>query len=130
MELREKLDEYKRLLKIAEKLAIELDDARDASPKSPRIDGLPRSGKQTTLDLQMEIIESAEKRFEKARERALKQLAEIEDLIDSLPDREMQRVLYFRHVYTMKWMDVADRMHCCERTAQRIHRKALEEMCK
>lgn len=129
MELREKLDEYKRLLKIAEKLAVELDDARDGRPKSPKMDGLPRSCKQTTLDLQMEIIESAEQRFEKAREKALKQLEEIEDMIDTLP-YEMQAVLYFRHIYRLKWSEVAERIHWSESTARKIHRKALEEMCK
>ena len=52
-----RLTDYKALMKEAERLALELDDARNATPKSPQITGMPHSGNQTTLDLQMEIIE-------------------------------------------------------------------------
>ena len=122
------LDAYKAAMREAERLAVELDDARNATPKSPKMTGMPRSGNQATLDLQMEIIESAQKRFEEARERALERLNELEDIIDQLPDYEQQAVLYFRHIYRMKWNDVADRMHWSQSTVQRIHARALKEL--
>lgn len=130
MDVKTKITDFKEAMKRAERLALEVDDARNATPKSPNTDGMPRSGKQTTLDLQMEIIEAAQTRFDKAREEALEQLSELEDLIDQLPEWEQKKVLYFRHIYRMKWMDVAERMHCHERTAQRIHAKAIKEMQK
>ena len=124
----DKIAEYREAMKRAERLALELDAAMDARPRSPKLTGLPRSGQNATLDLQMEIIEAAEKRFEAAREMALEKLSELEEEIDSLEEYEQKMVLYFRHIYRMKWSDVADRMHWSERTVRRIHAKALEEM--
>lgn len=127
MDMKAKIADYRAAMKRAEILALEVDDARNATPKSPNMDGMPRSGKQTTLDLQIVIIEAAQARFEKAREAALEQLNELEDLIDQLP-WELQKVLYFRHIYRLKWSDVADRMHVSESTARRMHNKAIKEM--
>lgn len=126
----EELNELKYLLREAERLSRELDDARNATPQSPRITGLPHSGTQTTLDLQMERIESAEKRFDKARERYLERLNEIEDMFDEIDDCRYHDVLYFRHIYLMKWGDVAERMHYAESTVRGFHTKALAEMAR
>ena len=123
-----RLTDYKALMKEAERLALELDDARNAAPKSPQITGMPHSGNQTTLDLQMEIIEAAEKRFFAARDRALTRLEEIEDKIDSLDDPQLRRVLYFRHVYRLNWYEVAEKMHYSKSSVQRFHRQALKEL--
>lgn len=130
MDMKTKVRDFKTAMKQAERLAVELDDARNATPKSPNMDGMPRSGCQTTLDLQMEIIESARKRFELARENALEQLNELEELIDALPEYEQKMVLYFRHIYRLKWCEVAERMHWSESTVRRIHAKAMKEMQK
>lgn len=123
-----RIDDFREALKEAERLALELDDAMNATPKSPQMTGMPRSGNQTTLDIQVEIIESARQRFEAARDRMLERLTQLEDVIDSLPDREQQRVLYFRHIYRMKWCDVAEKMHWSERTVQRLHNKAIQTL--
>jgi DNA-directed RNA polymerase specialized sigma subunit len=128
MDMKAKVRDFKAAMKRAERLAIELDDVRNATPKSPNMDGMPRSGCQTTLDLQMEIIEAATKRFELAREEALEQLSELEELIDRLPEFELKSVLYFRHIYRLKWCDVAERMHWSESTVRRLHAKAMKEM--
>lgn len=128
MDMKAKVRDFKAAMKRAERLAIELDDVRNAAPKSPNMDGMPRSGCQTTLDLQMEIIEAATKRFELAREEALEQLSELEELIDRLPEFELKSVLYFRHIYRLKWCDVAERMHWSESTVRRLHAKAMKEM--
>ena len=123
-----RITDFKAAMKEAERLALELDDARNASPKTPKITGMPRSGNQATLDLQMEIIEATSKRFEAARDRALNKLNELEDIIDSLPEREQQKVLYFRHIYRLKWCEVAERMHWSERTVRRIHARAIKAL--
>ena len=130
MDVKTKITDFKDAMKRARRLAAELDAAMDPRPRSPKLTGMPRSGQNTTLDLQMEIIEAAQIRFDKAREEALEQLSELEDLIDQLPEWEQKCVLYFRHVYGWKWSKVADEMHCHERTAQRIHAKAIKEMQK
>lgn len=128
MNARDALAELKALMKEAERLALALDAERDARPRSPQMTGMPRAGNNTTLDIQMERIESAEKRFEKARERYLERLSEIEDLMDQVTDCRYQRVLYFRHIYLMKWEEVAERMHYAESTVRGFHKKALEDM--
>lgn len=126
--MKEKIADFREAMRKAEMLALELDDARNATPKSPNMDGMPRSGRQTTLDLQMTVIESAQKRFEAAREIALEQLSELEEMIDSLPEFDQKLVLYYRHIYRLKWCDVAERMNWSESTVRRIHAKALKEM--
>ncbi len=126
--IKEKIADFREAMRKAERLALELDDARNATPKSPNMDGMPRSGRQTTLDLQMTVIESAQKRFEAAREIALEQLSELEEMIDSLPEFDQKLVLYYRHIYRLKWCDVAERMNWSESTVRRIHAKALKEM--
>jgi len=126
--MKEKIADFREAMRKAERLALELDDARNATPKSPNMDGMPRSGRQTTLDLQMTVIESAQKRFEAAREIALEQLSELEEMIDSLPEFDQKLVLYYRHIYRLKWCDVAERMNWSESTVRRIHAKALKEM--
>lgn len=128
MDVNGKIMSFREAMKRAERLALELDDARNATPKSPKLDGLPRSGSQTTLDLQMEVIERASTRFEQAREEALEELNELEELIDQLPEYRQKQVMYFRHIYRMKWAEVADRMHYSESTVRRIHAKTLKEM--
>lgn len=130
MDVKERLAELHAMLKEAERLAEALDDARNATPKSPQMTGMPRANHQTTLDLQMEIIERAREKFEKARENALEKLNEIEEMIDGLESYDQQKVLYFRHIYRMKWTEVADRIHFSERQAQRIHARALEALAK
>lgn len=126
--IKEKIADFREAMRKAERLALELDDARNATPKSPNMDGMPRSGRQTTLDLQMTVIESAQKRFEAAREIALEQLSELEEMIDTLPEFDQKLVLYYRHIYRLKWCDVAERMNWSESTVRRIHAKALKEM--
>lgn len=127
-ETRDRIAEVKAMIKEAERLALELDDARNATPKSPKMTGLPRSWNQATLDLQMEIIESAQKRFDAARERMLDRLAEIEDMIDRLEDPRSRRVLYFRHIYRLNWYDIAEKMHYSKSSVQRFHAKAIKEL--
>lgn len=124
----DKIAEYREAMKRAERLALELDAAMDARPRSPKLTGLPRSGQNATLDLQMEIIEAAEKRFEAAREIALEKLSELEEEIDRLDEYEQKMVLYLRHIYRMRWSDVADRMHWSERTVRRIHARAVRSL--
>ena len=128
MDVKQTLRQYWPALTYAQKCFRELDDARNATPKSPNMDGMPRSGRQTTLDLQMTVIESAQKRFEAAREIALEQLSELEEMIDTLPEFDQKLVLYYRHIYRLKWCDVAERMNWSESTVRRIHAKALKEM--
>lgn len=126
----DKIAEYKEALKRAERLALELDAAMDVRPRSPKLTGLPRSGQNATLDLQMEIIEHAQKRFEAARDIFLEKLSELEEEIDSLEEYDQRMVLYFRHFYRMKWNEVAERMHWSERTVRRIHARALKALAK
>ncbi len=128
MDIRGKLINYKALLKKAMILADEVDDARNATPKSPPMTGMPRGNHQTTLDLQMEIIESAQKRFDAAREAYLEELNEIEDLIDTIEDKRYRRALYFHYIYGWKWEKVAEKMHYSESSVRRFHAKALKEM--
>ncbi len=130
MDVKTKVRDFRAAMKRAERLALELDAAMDPRPRSPKLTGMPRSGQSATLDLQMEIIEAATKRFELAREEALEQLNELEELIDRLPEFDLKSVLYFRHIYRLKWCEVAERMHWSESTVRRIHAKAMKEMQK
>ena len=128
MEIKDKIAECRAAMKRAKRLAQELDAAMDPRPRSPKLTGMPRSGQNTTLDLQMEIIEAAKQRFEAAREILLEKMNELEEKIDALEEYDQRAVMYFHYIYGWKWAEVADRMGWSERTVRRIHAKALEEM--
>lgn len=108
----------------------ELDEARDVSVKSPRLDGMPRSGRIGGLEMQISQIEAIRAKAEAAREKVLKILDEIESLIEELEDMDQRTVIKMRYIYGDKWVQIAQAVNLSERSVFYIHDKALAELRK
>ena len=108
----------------------ELDSARESTIRSPRMDGMPRTGSVSGLELQVAMIERIRKKAEKEREKVLKMLDQIEDMIESLEDPEQKTVIKLRYVYGYTWSEIAISTEMAERTVYYVHGKALATLRK
>lgn len=124
------LKSYIPALRYAEKCFRELDIARESTIRSPRMDGMPRTGSISGLDLQVAMIDRIRRKAEKERDRVLKMLDKIEDMIESLEDPEQKTVIKLRYVYGYTWSEIAISTEMAERTVYYVHGKALANLRK
>ena len=124
------LKSYIPALKYAEKCFRELDIARESTIRSPRMDGMPRTGSVSGLELQVAMIDRIRRKAEKERDRVLKMLDQIEDMIESLEDPEQKTVIKLRYVYGYTWSEIAISTEMAERTVYYVHGKALSNLRK
>lgn len=124
------LKSYIPALRYAEKCFRELDIARESTIRSPRMDGMPRTGSISGLDLQVAMIDRIRRKAEKERDRVLKMLDQIEDMIESLEDPEQKTVIKLRYVYGYTWSEIAISTEMAERTVYYVHGKALANLRK
>ena len=106
----------------------EWDEAEQISVRSPKMDGMPRTGGVHGLEMQVAMIEKARKRAEKERDRAMRILDECEKMIDSLEDFDQRNVLRKRYIDGMEWSEVAIYANMAERTVFYVHGRALNEL--
>lgn len=130
MEVKAYLRTYQPALKYWELCIRRLDEAKEISLRSPKMDGMPKSGAAGGIEMQVDRILAAEKRLSKARDQALKILNDIEDMIDSLGDFDQKTVLRLRYIDGLTWDEVAIHANWSQRTVRRIHGRALEELRK
>ena len=121
------LREYQPALRYCQKCFKDLDDARDISLKSPKLDGMPRTG-GGGLERQIERIDALERRAEASREKALELLEMVEEFEDRLSGYDRKSVIRLRYIEGLPWEQVAQRMSWSERTVRRIHGAAIEEL--
>ena len=124
------LRSYIPTLRYAQLCFRELDMAMDVSIKSPRLDGMPRGGSLGGLELQVAEIEALRRKAEKAREKVLAMLDQIENMIDGLDDMDQKMVIKMRYIYGCQWAEIAVSANMAERTVYYLHGKALAEMRK
>lgn len=128
MDIKAFLRQYRAALKYAERCAKDLDALRDVGVRSPRLDGMPRSGSGGGIEHQIELIDAAERRLDRERGKALKLLEAIEDLIEGLEDYRQKTLIRLRYIDGLSWEQIAQEMHWSERTVYNIHGKALAEL--
>lgn len=128
MSVEEILRSYIPAARHARECFIELDEARNATPKSPRMDGMPRGGGGGGLDDQVARIEALEKRAEKARDKALSIEEAIYEMMDALEDFGQKSTIKLHDVYGYTWVKVGMVMHYSESHARYIHAKAVRTL--
>ena len=129
MEIKAFLRQYRAALLYAERCARDLDALRDVGIRSPRLDGMPRStGAAGGLEGQVALIDAAERRLNRERDRALSLLDQIEDMIEGLEDYRQKTLIRLRYIDGRSWEQIAIEMHWSERTVYNIHGKALEAL--
>lgn len=127
-DIKEYLRSYIPALRYAELCFRELDAAEDVSLKSPKMDGMPRSSGTHGLEVQIAQIDAIRRKAEKAREKVLKMLEDIENRIDALENMDQKLVIKMRYLYGCRWDEIATGANMSERTVYRIHGQALAEM--
>lgn len=128
MDIKAFLRSYRPALIAAQRTAEKLDDARAAGVRSPRLDGMPRTGGGNGLEEQVARIDALERRLCREREKALKIAEIIEDMIDSLDDYEEKMVLRLRYIEGVTWEMIPLQVPMSISTAIRIHGRALEKL--
>lgn len=122
------LKSYRPALKYAIRCMEEWDEAEQISIRSPKMDGMPRTGSTHGLEMQVALIEHVRARAEKERDRAMAILDKVETMIDSLDDSDQRNVLRKRYIDGMEWSEVAIYANLSERAVYYIHGKALTEL--
>lgn len=129
-DIKDYLRSYIPALRYAELCFRELDAAEDVSIRSPKLDGMPRSSGNKGLEEQVARIDAIRRKAERAREKVLRMLEDIEDRIDSLEDMDQRLVIKMRYIYGCRWDEIATGANMSQRTVYYIHGKALAEMRK
>ncbi len=127
MDVKAKLEQYRKALLYAEKCFLELDAV--TALKSPGMSGMPRgSDRGDNLERMAIRVIASKERAEKARAKVLKEMDEIEAMIESLEDNEQKAVLRLRYIKGYTWEEVATRLYRSTATIYRIHGSALQEL--
>lgn len=128
MDVKIYLRQYIPALKYAEQCARQLDSLRHVWIRSPRLDGMPRGNMESGLDRTVAMIDQAERRLDRAREKALRILLGIEDILETVEDFEEATLLRKRYIDGLTWQQIAIEMHWSESSVRRMHGRALEEL--
>ena len=130
MTAKQTLCEYQPALRHTQRCFRELNDARGGGVRSPSFNGFPRTPGigSSSVELQVEKIETLEREAASAREKALELAEQIEDLIDALQEYDQKAVIRLRYVCGYSWPKVASLLHCTDRNVRRIHGKAIKNL--
>lgn len=73
-------------------------------------------------------VETLNIRMIEQQKEVLKNIYEVEDMINSLECERLKQVIQYRYFKNMKWEVIGMKMFCDKRTAQRLHGQALKEI--
>lgn len=130
MTAKQTLYEYRPALRRTQRCFRDLNDARVADVRSPSFNGFSRTPGigSSSVELQIEKIETLEREAASAREKALELAEQIEDLIDALEEYDQKAVIRLRYVCGYSWPKVASLLHYSDRSVRRIHGKAIKNL--
>lgn len=129
-DVKELLKSYLDYDRYARKCFRELDMARESILRSPKMDGMPRSGNTNGLDDVVAQIDRLERKANREREKALKTLDQIYDLIETLKNPRQKAVIKLHYIFGESWEEVAVSIGVKKRMVLYIHGKALSELRK
>lgn len=127
-DIKDYLKSYIPALRYCELCFRELDMAEDVSVRSLKMDGMPRAFGAHGLDEQIVRIDAIRRKAEKARDKVLAMLDDIESRIDELEDMDQRVVIKMRYIYGCRWDEIATGANMSERTVYRVHGQALANM--
>lgn len=129
-DVKEILKSYIDLDRYARKCFRELDFKRDSVLRSPKMDGMPRTGTVNGLDDQVAEILRLEERANRERQKALETLDRIYDMIEKLTNPRQKAVIKLRYIFGESWDQIGTSLGLRKRMVLYIHGKALEELRK
>lgn len=130
-EIKRRLNRYRDLLTERDQLVEELQrvEALMASPTSQNLDGMPRSGSNSSSPVERIVIKhiDLEDRYRAQIARMMKEQKAIEVLIEGLEPTE-RRLTRFRYIDGLSWDAVCDKMNYSWRQTHRIHGRMLDKL--
>lgn len=130
-EIKRRLNGYRDLLTERAQLAEELQrlEALMASPSSPNMDGMPRSGSGPSNPVERIAIKHMElvDRYKAQIARMVEQQVAIETLIEDLEPTE-RKLARYRYIDGLTWEDVCEKMIYSWRQTHRIHGRMLDKL--
>ena len=123
---KEELSSYYYLKKEIKQIEERIKEIDDTFLSANRINGMRYEKRLSNPQEQrMILIEKYDKRLEKKKDEALKELMKIEDFIDSINDPEIRMIFRYRYIELMEWNKIAMLVNMSERTVYRKHREIL-----
>lgn len=129
-DVKEILKSYIDFERYARKCFREVDMAEETLLRSPRMDGMPRSGNISGLDEQVAQIDRLKRKANKERQKALDAQEQIYDMISTLKNPRQKAVIKLRYIYGESWDEIAASLELKKRMVLYIHGKALAELRK
>ena len=129
-DVKEILKSYIDFERYARKCFREVDMAEETLLRSPRMDGMPRSGNISGLDEQVAQIDRLKRKANKERQKALDAQEQIYDMISTLKNPRHKAVIKLRYIYGESWDEIAASLELKKRMVLYIHGKALAELRK
>lgn len=129
-DVKEILKSYIDFERYARKCFREVDMAEETLLRSPRMDGMPRSGNISGLDEQVAQIDRLKRKANKERQKALDVQEQIYDMISTLKNPRQKAVIKLRYIYGESWDEIAASLELKKRMVLYIHGKALAELRK
>ena len=123
---KEELSKYYYLKKEIKQIEERIKEIDDTFLSANRINGMRYEKRLSNPQEQrMILIEKYDKRLEKKKDEALKELMKIENFIDSINDPEIRMIFRYRYIELMEWNKIVMLVHMSERTVYRKHREIL-----
>lgn len=130
-EIKRRLNSYRDLLTEHAQLAEELFrmEILMASPSSPNMDGMPRSGSGPSNPTERAALKHMElvDRYKAQIRQMIEEQAAIETMIEDLEPTE-RKLARFRYIDGLTWEAVSEKMNYCERQIHRIHGQMIEKL--
>ena len=98
---------------------------RYRTPSAIEYSDMPKAHKQTDLSDYMSMVERYEKILIEKYEKCIWIEIQIYQAIDRLEDESERILLRYRYIDRLRREEIAEKMHCVQRTVFRIHGRAL-----
>jgi len=115
-------------------LSLEIKDLEDrkrqletTSIGSAKLTGMPKAKSNTSpTEKIVELIDELDRRIDKRKVEAMQEMIKIEKYISSISEIETRLIFSKRYIELKNWDRIGYEMNMSKRTAQRMHKKYLE----
>lgn len=91
-------------------------------------DGMPQGSKHRDLSDYAALLDKLERDLQKEKYLRIKMYCEVDAQIKVLDSEKEKSVLHYRYIKGLAWWEIAEKMNYSERTVNRIHGQALQNL--